>query len=141
MASPRWGGWEGWGRPNKDNIRESAVLISSYFKHLLEYHFCLGVQKSLSKWSLSLLLCLSRPILFQYILLALDDRNIPKLLHISKICCILNKSHKENVDRLCIRPIKFKSKKKIMGLGQRSYFQENSWTPCKGFLTQNILFF
>lgn len=86
-----------------------------------ECHFCLGVQKSLSKWSLSIMLCLSHPLLFQYILLAADDRNIPKLLHISKICCTLNKSQKENVDRLWIRPIKFKPKKNY-GPGSKELF-------------------
>lgn len=106
----------------------------------MEYCICLGVQKSLSKWLLGLLLCLSHS-LFLCILLALPDRNIPKSLYTSEICCTLNKSHKEYVDRLCIKSIKFKHKKKIMSLGQRSYFQENSWTPCKGFLTQNILLF
>lgn len=90
-----------------------SMHTQAYTRLWSECHFCLGVQKSLSKWSLSILLCLSHPLLFQYILLAPDDRNIPKLLHISKICCTLNKSQKENVDRLCIRPIKFKPKKKL----------------------------
>lgn len=103
------------------SIIESAVLISSTLKMLIEYPFCLGVQKSLSKWSLSLLLCLSHSLLFQDTLLALDDRNIPKPLYTSEICCTPNKFHKENVDRLCIRPIKFKPKKNY-GPGSKKLF-------------------
>lgn len=105
-------------RLNK-NIRESAVLTSSYFRNF--DHICLGVQTSLSKWSLNPPLCLSHSLLFQYIFLALRDRNIPKPSHNSKICCTLNKSHKENVDRLCIRPIKFKPKKNY-GPGSKKLF-------------------
>lgn len=47
--------------------------------------------------------------------------DIPRSLHASEICCPLNKFHKENVDRLCIRPIKSKPKK-IMDLGQKKLF-------------------